>query len=377
MGGTSRGYRHAPPVSSLNHYAIETVHRPGENAGSGVRAPRGRAQRPRAAARDPGPLEIPAVAHAAGILAGLEAPKAHKIARCRWCGGPFVRVWAQWFCANLAQGCPDRQIAHAIHHPTPIEGRSPFFYLPLPLQVDIEESPVKRLLVHGPQGISKSYGGRMSLYARCRKIPGYQALLLRCTYDQLQKNHLQFVRAECDALGDAKYTAGTTKVVEFENGSRIFMGFCDKAADIEDHRGPEWDEVLIEEAVSLLPEAINVITSRDRGSAPAREAMIALGFEEGRSRLLTNPGGRAQMFLEDHYITRSPDRLEYPKYDPQFYGHIMGDIRDNPYLSETYKESVLGGLDADRYEQFAEGRWDIVAGQFFGQWNPTRHVGTL
>ena len=297
----------------------------------------------------------------------------HKIARCRWCGGDFIRVYqTQWICENDA--CQHRQIAAAIlKDPRPADGSTPYLFLPLPLQVDIEESPIKRLLVHGPAGISKSYGARWHLYKRCRLIPGYQALLLRVSLEQLKKNHLKYMESEAAALGDAEYRPGPREM-HFENGAMITMGYCDSLTDIGQHLGPEWDECMLEEAVHFLPEAINEITARDRGSAPAREAMYQLGLMEGRSRLLTNPGGRAALFLEDHYIKRTPDLKKFPKYEARFYGAIHGDIRDNPYLSENFLSAGLGGLEAKRYEQLAAGRWDVFPGQAFPMFNPAIHV---
>ena len=299
----------------------------------------------------------------------------HKIAVCRWCSGRFYRIYGwQWRCETDA--CFDRCVAHAILKENVADDtESPYFYLPLPLQVDIEESPIKRLLVWGPVGISKSFGARMSLYKRCRKIAGYQALLLRCTYDQLEKNHLKYMPAECSALGDATYKENNKRPkVKFENGSELSMGYCADESDIPQHSGPEWDEVDFEEAGHFLPKALEKIPLRDRGSAVARASMAKLGLYEGRTRLLTNPEGRGMRFLVDHYVDRAPDPADYPEYDPKFYGAITGAIADNPYLSETFRQSVLGGLNATALKQLADGRIDVMEGQFFPTFNPAVHV---
>jgi phage terminase large subunit len=312
-------------------------------------------------------------AGAAAILAEHQGGKQHGVARCRWCGGPFGQVFGfQWLCLTLA--CAERCIANAIAKPEDSAFDSPLLYLPLPLQVETEEHPVRRLLVHGPSGISKSFGGRWSLYARCRKIPGYTALLLRCTYDQLEKNHLRFMPAEAELLGDAEYKSGNPKRMVFENGSEIRFGYCEDKADIEQHVGPEWDEVFIDEAVKMLPAAIQEITARDRGSATSRPWRMTHGGTKGRSRLLTNPGGRAAIYLDDFFIKRDPDRTQFKKYKPEYYGNIYGDIRDNPYLDEDFEDASLGGLESNRWEQLARGRWDVFPGQFFAQFAPDTHV---
>jgi hypothetical protein len=300
----------------------------------------------------------------------------HPKAKCRWCGGPFEKIYGwQWICTNPP--CAERQIAQAVMAAAPEEGQSPYLFLPLPLQVDIEDSPFKRLLIWGPAGISKSYGGRWHLYKRCRKIEGYQALLLRCTYDQLYKNHLKYMAWEARQLGDAKFLDGTNKPkqMQFENASTLFMGFCQHEADIGQHLGPEWDEILFEQAEQFLPKALNEISTRDRGSPEARRAMSALGLDTGRTRLLANTGGQAMDYLRDFYVDKNPDPEVYENYNGENYAAMTGDIADNPYLAPNYLNETLGGLEKARYAQLARGSWDAFPGQFFSDFDPSRHVG--
>lgn len=302
----------------------------------------------------------------------------HAVARCRWClaagrDGFFIRQFGwQWRCEH--DECFERCVHYAIRHRQPQPGKSEFFYLPLPLQVETEEAPWKRTLVWGAAGISKSFGLRMALYRQCQAIAGAQVLLLRCTLDQLRKNHLQFMDAEADVLGGAKFVGSYPMHMKFDNGSRLYAGYCDDLADIGQHLGPEWDRVAMEEAGLFLPKALEEIPARDRGSSVAREAMAALHQFTGRTTLNANPGGRGWRYCLDFYVDKAPDPDEYPHYQPEFYGNITGGIPDNPYLSEHYARETLGGLNRERYEQLAHGRKDIFEGQFFGEFNPAIHV---
>lgn len=300
-------------------------------------------------------------------------PHFHAKAKCRWCGGRFVRVFRiQWICEST--GCAERCIRNAVRNAIVDEGKTPFLFLPLPLQVEIEETPTKRLLVHGPAGLSKSYGGRWHLYARCRKIAGYRSLLLRATLKQLTKNHLSLMPFECRQLGDAKFIGGNDSRVEFTNNSTIWPGYCETLSDIGQHLGPEWDEILIDEGVHIIEDGIREIIARDRGSGTSLEARVDLGIEEGRTRILTNPGGRSMNYLRRMFIDRNPTKDDCADYNPDHYGAITGDIEDSPYLPENFKQSVLGGLDPDRYEQLAHGRWDVFPGQFYRGFDKSRHV---
>lgn len=302
----------------------------------------------------------------------------HAKAKCRWCGGRFRKVFGyQWGCENAE--CFERCKAAGVLDST----GEKYLFLPLPFQVEIEEYPVRRLLVHGAAGVSKSYFGRWYAYKRCRQIPGFRVLLLRCTYDQLMKNHLQYIPDESKLLG-FKWTGlsgQNARQAQFKHGENepdaiLFMGYCQDVGDIDQHVGPEWDLVLLEEGVTLLPKAIREISARDRGAATSRPYREAIGLK-GQTRILTNPGGRSMIYLKDFYIDKTPDHLEYRDYKPEYYAQISGGVPDNPYLEEDYQDASLGHLDATRHAQLAEGRWDVFENQMFPSFNRAIHVAEM
>lgn len=282
----------------------------------------------------------------------------------------------QWVCETSL--CAERCIANAIRKLADIDGESPFIYLPLPLQVEIEESPIKRLACWGPVGISKSYGSRMHLYARCRKIHGYRALLLRATGDQLYKTHLQYMGDEANRLGDATFKlagGGKPSQMTFDGiDSRIFMGYLFDRNDIEQHMGVEWDEVMVDEAGHIIEEGLIKVTSRDRGSKTSYKQRMSMGLAEGRTRLMLNVGGKSWRYIEDFYIDKKPDPKEYENYDPNDYGSITGGLEDNPYLTPRMRTSVLGGMDKAMHAQLADGSRSVFPGQFFTEFDPSKHV---
>jgi phage terminase large subunit len=304
------------------------------------------------------------------------------VARCRWCGGAFVRVHTvQWRCESDA--CYERCLTHAIlRREEPKEGESPYLFLPLPFQVDCIEADTTHLLVAGAAGISKSYFGRWLAYLLCRKVPGFQVLLLRCTFTDLERNHLQFMPKEAAQLG-AKYAGGNVRKFEIfhenDETSVIWAGYCDDNTDVDRVVvGPEYDLIVLEEAVTLLPRAVNEIPPRARGSATARAAKLRMGLPlGGRSVALTNPGGRSMAQLIDFYIKREPDHDEYPHYRPDEFGYITGTLDDNPYLPEDYEAKSLSHLSAARYRQLRHGDWTALVGEFFAQYDESRHVGRI
>jgi phage terminase large subunit len=324
-------------------------------------------------------LEVPSAAEVLGKVSG----QPHAVARCRWCGGPFGRAYGasvdtqqhRWVCLNLP--CAERQLRYAMPKQkqffTP-DG-TPILYMPLPLQVDLRESPYKRTLLAGAAGSCKSFGARWDAYAACRATPGFQVLLLRATLKQLEKNHLKFMAYEALQLGDAKYSGGNVMTMTFTNESQMSMGYCENKGDIANHLGPEWDKIIIEEANNIIEDALAEIPARDRGSPYAKRPA---GVEkDGTSLLLANPGGVGSMALVDHYIEKKPDLEKYPEYNPSMHGHIQGTLDDNPYLAEDYARTTLSGLNAARYRQMRHGDWNAVAGQFFGQFTSETHVRSM
>ncbi|MGH7177796.1 MAG: hypothetical protein ACREJC_10480, partial [Tepidisphaeraceae bacterium] len=63
-------------------------------------------------------------------------------------------------------------------------------------------------------------------------------------------------------------------------------------------------------------------------------------------------------------------------YDQTEWGYIPGNLEDNPYLPASY-ERDLAVLPSWRYQQLRFNNWDILAGQFFGEFDPRIHVKAL
>lgn len=234
-------------------------------------------------------------------------------------------------------------------------------------------------MVSGARGISKSYFCRWYAYKRCLAIPGFSVLLLRCTYDQLEKNHLRYMDNEAKQIGPdkCKWTAGSVRRMKFfhdnEPDAIVSMGYCEDESDIRQFVGQQYDLILPEEGVTFIEKALREICACDRGDAPSREHRAKIGLQ-GQVRIPTNPGGRSMNYLKDFYIDKNPDPAQYPDYDPSYYAHMKGAIEDNPYLDENYREASLGHLDKARLDQLADGRWDVFEGQFFTNFDPAIHV---
>src|SRR5262245_49928532 len=161
-------------------------------------------------------------------------PELHPVARCRWCQRQFRRYDERhWICTT--EQCAERQLALAMYRAG--GGGAPLF-IPFPLQVEVEENTTRNLLIAGAAGVSKSTASRWSLYRACRKIPGYRAMILRTTFPELERNHLQFMPLEAEQLGDADYKNRTMTFHHDDgNDAVILAGHSDDAASIPKHLG--------------------------------------------------------------------------------------------------------------------------------------------
>lgn len=286
--------------------------------------------------------------------------------RCRWCGGAFRRVYdTNWLCANAA--CESRQLAHAWKKdPAPEDASCPYLYIPTPAQVELRECITKKLLWGGAAGGAKSHGLRWDAYFWCAAIEGYEVLLMRRTFPELENTHLLRMEREARLLG-WKYNA-QKRIIEAPNGSFIKAGHCDAKNDLSKLLSTEYDDIRIDEGSTFDGGLLHEISSRARSAKPAVKARGGAFV-----RITSNPGGVGALYLRDFYISKDVDREEFPDYDADDYAFISAKVSDNPHLDPKY-EKELRGLDKSRRAQLLDGDWSVFAGQFFDRFDPSLHV---
>jgi hypothetical protein len=102
--------------------------------------------------------------------------------------------------------------------------------------------------------------------------------------------------------------------------------------------------------------------------------------------VLSNPGGPASAMLREFFIDHQPDYDDFPQlaelddegralYRPEEWGYIPGNLEDNPYLPSSY-ERDLALLPPWRYKQLRYNDWNVIAGQFFVEFDARTHVRT-
>lgn len=280
-----------------------------------------------------------------------------------------------WLCPQEA--CWQRQVKHAVV--VTLKGKEKkCLFVPVPKQVVMWECPARNILWGGAAGPGKSTGCRWWLYKQCLTIPGYEALLLRENYKQLQQTHIRRMETESRLIG-AEWLK-TDGVLKFPNGSLIQCGHMEDAEAVQNYLSTEYDAIVPDEGSQYPVKEDGTVpllelSTRARTNKPAVRAVGGAKF-----LVPSNPGGPSSNALLDVFVDHAPDFELYPAlkavYDPANFAYIPATLDDNPYIDPDYL-TTLALLPKWRYEQLRHGDWRVFSGQFFSQWRESHHVVEL
>lgn len=159
------------------------------------------------------------------------------------------------------------------------------------------QSKKKYTIFGGARGGGKSWAVRWKADLLCRRYAGIQVLIMRRTYPELKKNHINQLKVQ--TLGIARYN-DTDKQFTFKNGSSITLRYCARDDDLLQLQGNEYDVIFIDEATQMTEYQIKQIAACMRGVNDFPKRMY----------LTCNPGGKGH-----GYIKRLKDRKFLPEED--------------------------------------------------------------
>jgi hypothetical protein len=318
-------------------------------------------------------------------------------AKCCWCQGPLVQVVSDpgiWWC--LTQECFRKQLKDGISRQVTewerIDGenvpknRYERLHIPTPKQAMFASHPAKYRLYGGAAGGGKSVQGRRGMYKKACAIPGYEGLILRETFPELERTHLRRMAEEVLWFGGQAEFIESKRLMKFhhKNGpdALIECGHMDDEKALQKYLSTEYDEILADEGSRFDPQRLLELSTRARTG----EQKVAVWQAGGpRFNVVSNPGGRAAQMLKDLFISHDCDPEKYPVlarinpktgkpfYQPHEWEYIPATLDDNPYLDESY-ETSLAVLQPWRYDQLRNGDWDVFAGQFFANFSNAKHT---
>ncbi len=231
--------------------------------------------------------------------------------------------------------------------------------VPSKKQAEFFASRAKYTAYGGARGGGKSWALRRKLVGLCLNYAGIRCLLIRRTYAELKANHLNPLLLE---YGDILQYSEGEKAISFQNGSKIFFGYCASDRDVQRYQGQEYDIIAIDEATQLSEYQFSIFKASLRG----------VNDFPKRIYLTCNPGGIGHSWVKRLFI----DKSFYPNEDPLEYKFISAIVYDNEalLLSDPDYVEQLKALPQRLRDAWLYGKWDVFEGQFFSEFNESRHV---
>lgn len=188
--------------------------------------------------------------------------------------------------------------------------------------------------------------------------PGIIILIIRRTYPELKKNHIDPLMQTLNGVPGVRYNA-TEHVLKFPNGSQIICGYCKCDSDVLQYQGNEYQIIFLDEATQLREEWITKIVASCRG----------VDNYPHRIYYTCNPGGVGHGYIKRIFIDRDFKEGE----DPDEYVFIQSLVTDNKVLMENdpgYVKFLLS-LDPKLRKAWLEGDWEAFAGSYFESFRKT------
>lgn len=231
---------------------------------------------------------------------------------------------------------------------------------PQPKQNDFLTATERYVAYGGSRGGGKSWALRFKLKLLCLFNPGIKCLIIRRSYSELKKNHIDTLISEIPKE-IASYKE-SDKAFRFSNGSILQLGYCDTERDVLQYQGQEYDVIALDEATQLTEFQYQCLKACLRGANTFPKRMY----------ITCNPGGVGHAWVKRLFIDREYCEGE----NANDYIFIPARVYDNKKLIEKDPQYVknLESLPEDMRRAWLDGEWDVFDGQFFSEFNRDIHV---
>lgn len=176
--------------------------------------------------------------------------------------------------------------------------------------------------------------------------PGYAALLLRKTYNELMLEGALLDRAQ-KWLGhtDCSWN-GETRRFTFPSGATLTFGFLSNVQDRARYQSSEFQFIGFDELTAFDEADYRFMFSRLRKTDSQGDIPL-------RMRSATNPGGRGHKWVKERFI----DPFVKNEYNPQR-AFIPARLSDNPHIDQASYREALEQLEPELAAQLLDGDWD-------------------
>lgn len=240
-------------------------------------------------------------------------------------------------------------------------------------QTEFLAATEKEVLFGGARGGGKSYSLIVDPLRYCDKA-NHRALLIRKTMPELRDMISQAHRLYRQAFPEVKWKE-QEKVFTFPSGARIEFGYAENEQDAMRYQGQAYTWIGVDEIGLYASDRIVTLL---KGSLRSVDTTIPTFL-----RFSCNPGGPGMSWLKEQFVDAAPWNetfyvpIEQPDGTTDYITRrfIPSKLSDNPYLNQTpeYRNMLLS-LPEKLRKMWLEGRWDIIEGAAFEEFDPSVHV---
>jgi phage terminase large subunit len=237
-------------------------------------------------------------------------------------------------------------------------------------------SKAKYPLQEGTRGGGKTLAMMWETIRTALEVPGSNNLLLRRILKSSEMGGIEdhFVKYVPKGI----YRSYSRHTVTFHNEAKMFFGHIKSDSDLTQYQGPEYLTVGWDELTQFSYPMWAFLRGSNR--CPVQQDIYG---KKPRARMLgsTNPNGIGSGWVKSFWIQHKmpAGMVEDPRYpfDPNDYEAIRSTFADNKiYANDAEYIAGLASMPPNLRAAWLEGSWDVLAGQFFSNWEESRHVKT-
>lgn len=248
-----------------------------------------------------------------------------------------------------------------------------------PKQALVFESKATEILFGGASEGGKSHLARALLITLCTAIDNLSCVLIRKKYSDILSNHLlgdHGFYALLKPIADVgKVRITKTGIKFYDTNSIVEFQHCQDERQFTSAQGVERDVVVVDEATQIPERLIKIFRGWCR-MTPEKKKKLPEFWKDKLPMILytANPIGASLGYFRRAFVKARPEgAIEYVGgFFRQFIKSLAKDNRSvdlkahTDRLKESFDEATARALD--------EGDWDAPLGDFYPEWDETRHV---
>jgi hypothetical protein len=198
------------------------------------------------------------------------------------------------------------------------------------------QTNTKNVLAWGNRGGGKSHLLRFDAHMRALSVPNASLILVRRTYPELMKSHLQFINSEMAMLGGDYHK--TEHIAYYPNGSKLFFSHVSTEADSLNLLSAEFIAAYFDELSTIDWDFFVKLGASVRIGGKLKDAGI-----KGVIRAATNPLGPSAHQVFSYFVNKDVDPDDDPDYNPNDWDSVKIQMSDNHHIdSEDYLKQFSG-----------------------------------